>query len=158
MRLSAFPRPLLPVAVTLAVASVLMSVALPLYSPVWAARVSIADLRPAMAVDDLSQPGVNRQSSTCTDGFDIEPVAIQGGVEVRWTCDHPAEMRGYRLDRESEQAPRADLSGHWAPGYTGPIPKRFADLDKLYLINGNTYRYQIQLLNGDEDVIATSGI
>ena len=158
MRLSAFPRPLLPVAVTLAVASVLMSVALPLYSPVWAARVSIADLRPAMAVDDLSQPGVNRQSSTCTDGFDIEPVAIQGGVEVRWTCDHPAEMRGYRLDRESEQAPRADLSGHWVPAYTGPIPKRFADLDELYLINGNTIRYQIQLLNGDEDVIATSGI
>ena len=101
-------------------------------------------------------PAVDPQSSTCADGFAIEPVAVRGGVEVRWTCDHPSEMRGYRLARESDDAPPGGLSGHWAPGYTGPIPKNMADFDNLWLIAGVTYRYQIALLDGDEDVIVTS--
>ena len=104
----------------------------------------------------VQDPAVDPQSSTCADGFAIEPVAVRGGVEVRWTCDHPSEMRGYKLARESDDAPPGGLSGHWAPGYTGPIPKNMADFDNLWLIAGVTYRYQIGLLDGEEDVIVTS--
>ena len=149
-------RLLLPAAVTTAVAACLLLAALVLYSPVWATQVSPNGSLLAVIVDESIHPGINPQSSTCTDGFAVVPEAIPGGVEVRWTCDHPAEMRGKRLDRESDEAPRAGLSSHWHPDYTGPIPKRFADLDNLWLINGYTYRYQIKLLDADENAIATS--
>ena len=164
-----FLRIVLPALVTLSAVAVLSAAGLLLYTPVWASQQdrsenwsSITELgdslgQPAeVEKGNRNNPAFDPQSATCSDGFQVEPVAIRGGVEVRWTCDHPTEMRGYRLDRESNDAPRSGLSGHWARGYTGPIPKHFADLDHLWLIDGVTYRYQIGLLDADKNVIATS--
>ena len=173
MHLPVFARLLLPAAVTVALAALLSSAALALYSPVWASLhdrsedstlVSGQGDPPgslfAIAQDADVRRGINPQSSTCTDGFAVDAVEVPGGVEVRWTCDHPAHMRGKRLDRSSPggAAPPTGLSGHWDPDYEGPIPKHYGDFDNLWLINGITYHYQIQLLDGNENVIATSGI
>ena len=173
MHLPVFARLLLPAAVTVALAALLSSAALALYSPVWASlhdrsedsTMNSAQGAPpgslfAIAQDADVRRGINPQSSTCTDGFAVDAVEVPGGVEVRWTCDHPAHMRGKRLDRSSPggAAPPAGLSGHWDPDYEGPIPKHYGDFDNLWLINGITYHYQIQLLDGNENVIATSGI
>ena len=156
MRFPGIPRPLLPAAITLSFAAVVLSVALLLYSPVWAGQASSTSSSLTVDGNKSGHAALNSQSSTCADGFAIEPVAIPGGVEVRWTCDNPPGMRGRRLDRESDEKPRAGLSGHWGPTYTGPMPKKASDLDKLWLCEGVTYSYRIKLLDGDKGVIVTS--
>ena len=76
------------------------------------------------------------------------------GIRLYWGIDHPTETRGKRLRR----GPSCDqLSGHrshhWRPDYTGPIAKNTIDLDTT---PGQTYCYQVHLLDASERVIGVS--
>ena len=97
----------------------------------------------------------NPDDGECADGFSIGAVETDRGVEVQWTCRHAENMRGYKIRRGEDGQSKQDLgmSGHWARGYTGPIPQRFT-LAEHHIEDGKWY--EISLLDADENVLATS--
>ena len=96
---------------------------------------------------DIVTPGDPPEFELCGEP-DPEGIGLYLGI------DHPTETRGKRLRR----GPSCDqLSGHrshhWRQDYTGPIAKDTIDLDTT---PGQTYCYQVHLLDASERVIAVS--
>ena len=88
--------------------------------------------------------------------FEIEAGDDPEGISVSWDSN-PTNMRGFRVFRGTDgpESIRSWQSGHWDPRYTGPIVTDFLDLNTD---SGVTYWYKIQLLDGEERVIATSNV
>ena len=104
---------------------------------------------------DVAGVPANPDDGECADGFSIVAVETDRGVEVQWTCRHAENMRGYKLRRGEDGQSKQDLgmSGHWARGYTGPIPQRFS-LPGDEIEEGTLY--EIRLMDADENILATS--
>ena len=88
--------------------------------------------------------------------FEIEAGDDPEGVVVSWDSN-PTHMKGFRMLRGTDgpESIRSYQSRHWDPRYTGPNVTEFVDRST---VPGVTYWYQIQFLDGEEQMIAISNV
>ncbi len=108
-----------------------------------------------MLLAGLLSPSPDLSSEAQQDEFVLLASTDPEGALLEWERN-PPETRGIRMLRgAAADNIRPFGSSHWHRDYTGTIPTRRVDLNAE---PGQEYFYQIQLLDADRMVIATSGI